>query len=536
MNRSEQEQLRHDIFVEALKNADSTDKLPAKIQPSTIVATLIPLASTKEKRIAKEDFDEVYRRIVFDSNYLNSDEFILGLSNILKKNYPNYNDNEINEKINEILNNARVKNLIFETLEYEKKYNELLYKEMSEAHDELMGRMDSTRMIEDLPKIGIGDINRLLQKDFYELFKKEKLRVEFTGNISKALLNGESINSKVINDAITYLCQSKEMIEPYNSMSLEDKINYVSEIISKNFEIKFLVEEINKKEQQTLKIYELDHDDIMDNIKDATRISQMPPNLSISRISSYLSDNSLIYSKGLVIPGGEFIEIAEALLNGKKISDDEVKEMLKTTVAKYYHENTEEAYNLLFNKLSKLPKLDYYVEEVRYGIQRQQEFIARGASNVNVYFIPNPKSPIEGGKFYNVYINRASNLNLEEILPLDLESIVPPEMDIDSVEWYVQQHADPTFKTAGGIILNKDESIGGVSIFKPSDGKVGITPEEKTRYEKLEELSKRLKEITDISKKAKEEFLKSQAIIDEQISTIQDEMSLLIDEDEKGRV
>ena len=144
---------------------------------------------------------------------------------------------------------------------------------------------------------------------------------------------------------------------------------------------------------------------------------------------------------------------------------------------------------MLFDKLSKLPKTYYLVDEINYSLARQKEFIGNSCSNVNVYFIPNEKSPIDGGRFYNCYINRVDNLDLSQILPLNLDEIVPPKMDIDSIEWYIQEKYDDTFKIAGGIILNKDETIGNVNVFRPNDGKIGITLEEKQKMDQITILS-----------------------------------------------
>ena len=90
-------------------------------------------------------------------------------------------------------------------------------------------------------------------------------------------------------------------------------------------------------------------------------------------------------------------------------------------------------------------------------------------------------------------------------------------MDIDSVEWYVQEHYDKTFKAAGGIILNTDETIGNVNVFRPNDGNVVITKEEKSKYDELRELSEQVKAIiqrkkeeTDKYSKLQEQFLKMQ--------------------------
>lgn len=533
MTREQIEKERHEIYMDQLENAKTVKELPKKITASVVINLFQNLASFKDKKIPKEKLEKFVKEILKDDYYVTYGFINEGLTKILKENYPDKTDDEIIKKIDEVSASERLENILCEGYEYYLKYLELDYKEKTKEHKDTMIKIRSTRDIKELPKIGIGDINARIVKDLYEPFNKTTLKVEYTGPIAKALLEGKDFNDKTILNAIDYLCEKKEMNEEYNDKNIDYKFYKIRSLLGDDYELTYMVEEIKAKEEQTLKIYKLDHEDIMDNIKDATRISEMPTNLSISRITSYLSGNSMVYPKGKVIPSGDFLNVAQLLLSGKKMSDVEIQNELKNIIDKNYDENKEEAFILLNKKLSKLPKLDYYVEEVKYGMQRQQEFISRGSSNVNIYFIPNPKSPIDGGRFYNCYINRASNLNLEEVLPLDLESIVPPNMDIDAVEWYVREKADPTFKAAGGIILNKDESIGGVNVFRPNDGKVGITKEEKSRYEKLEELSKKLKEVTDRSKKAKEEYMKAQAVIDEQIETIQTAMNVLIEEDEK---
>ena len=148
--------------------------------------------------------------------------------------------------------------------------------------------------------------------------------------------------------------------------------------------------------------------------------------------------------------------------------------------------------------------------------------------------VPNEKSPLDAGKFYNIYISRTENLDLEEILPLDLDKIVPKELDIDSIEWYVKENYDNTFKLAGGLIVNRDEEIGNVKIFKPSDGKIGVTPEEKSKLDELKELSEQLKDIIKTKKeetekfyKMQEEFLTSQEELNQKFSDLEEKIKKL---------
>ena len=51
MNRNEQEELRHSIFMEELNAATTVKELPEKIVPSVVLATLTSLASFKDERI-----------------------------------------------------------------------------------------------------------------------------------------------------------------------------------------------------------------------------------------------------------------------------------------------------------------------------------------------------------------------------------------------------------------------------------------------------------------------------------------------------
>ena len=346
------------------------------------------------------------------------------------------------------------------------------------------------------------------------------------------MLAGVGVNEKLFKYHLLMACK-KSGLGNQNNM-YEEILPQLLEIETR---IKYLVEEINLRDRKISKILELNHEDIMSRIKDAKRISQLPVNLTISTITNYFSGNSIIYPKADKIPSNEFINVANMLLEGKKLDSDEIINELQNITKRYYPYDNK-AFELLFDKLSGLPKTYYYVQEINYSKERQKEFIGRSNSNVNVYFVPNPKSPVEGGLFYNVYINRVDNLNLDKIIPLNLEEIVPKGLDVDSLEWYVQEHYDDTFKTAGGIILNKDETIGNVSVFQPSEGKIGVTKEEHSKYQELEEISGKVKEI--IEKKKKEtdrfmemqrSFLEFQKSMDEELSVLEKKIDSLTDED-----
>ena len=44
-------------------------------------------------------------------------------------------------------------------------------------------------------------------------------------------------------------------------------------------------------------------------------------------------------------------------------------------------------------------------------------------------------------------------------------------MDIDSVEWFIQEYFDKTFKSDDEIIIKKNETIGSVNVFSSNDKK-----------------------------------------------------------------
>ena len=77
-----------------------------------------------------------------------------------------------------------------------------------------------------------------------------------------------------------------------------------------------------------------------------------------------------------------------------------------------------------------------------------------------------------------------------------------------------------------------------MSVFQPSEGKIGVTKEEHSKYQELEEISGKVKEI--IEKKKKEtdrfmemqrSFLKFQKSMDEELSVLEKKIDSLTDED-----
>ena len=497
----EKEMIRHDNVMNRIQYASKKDDVP-NITASTLSNFLANFIEFDGVKLNSKEFANVYQAIIDYGHFAHSDVKDMFID-ILKKNYPNRYEYEYFNQYFEVAKNLRFHHIVQEITARYLKLTEIKEREDLEHHNQIMHRIKNCFDIKELPKVsraGIATVISNATKTNYS----DRIKNEDIYGIVHLLMDGYLLTSDEVENELL------SAIKKHNSENVDEIFDEIMSYLLTDNKLKYLIEEVSAKEKRLSFIYQNDHELVMEQIHDARRISQLPKGYSMSTITGYLSGNSMIYSKGKIIPPGEFVTISHLLMEGKNFNHREILDEITRIVLDYYPDKVEEAFSLLLSKLSHLPKIYYIAEEVSEILKKQNEFAVRGASNVNVYFVPNPKSPIDGGKFYNCYISRAKNLNLEDILPLKLEDIVPPSMDIDSIEWYVQEKYDPTFKTAGGIILNKDEEIGNVTVFQPSDGKIGITKEEKDKYDELEDLSERVKEIIAKKKRETSEFVKLQ--------------------------
>lgn len=498
----EKEMQRHSKVLESIRNAQTREEIP-NIQASHITKYIASNSAFDGEKINQTECKEILDAIL-EYGDLTSKKVEEAFVNVFRKNYPEKEEEEFIKKYKQIIETGKINNYIIEISERAIKLQEFDEKDQLKEHEENLKQIKNAYEIKDLPKVGIGLLNRRIQENTDNDFTK-RIPISKLQDLSKALFEGK--NEKEIQEEIMKICKEEKLNEEDTKLMYEQ----IESQIFSDRRIEYTIEEIKLKEKRVLEIYKEEHEETMQNIKEATRISQLPPNLTFSVLAGYLSGNTTIYPKAEKISSIDLKDVTELLLSGKTFESQEVIESLKQIAEKRYPKNKEEAYKLLYKKLSALPKTQYMVEEINYSQERQREFIGRNCSNVNVYFIENPNTPEDGGRFYNCYINRVKNLDLGELLPLDLDSIVPDGMDVDAIEWYVQQNYDKTFKTAGAIILNRDETIGNVNIFKPSDGKIGITPEEKNKYDELEELGKQVKSIIKNKNEKAERFKELQA-------------------------
>lgn len=481
----ERELERHNRVLGQIASAKTREDLP-KIGFSTIASYLANNIYFNNEKISQKLFQPVIKAII-DYGAVVHPEVKNALIRVIIENYSNISEDEIIEKYKKVLESKRIVYLLSEIAQKNIKLDEIVKSENFVAHKQILKFINSAFEIKDLPKVGLSELNKKLLRavndnDFVNNIKTSDIK-ELTEAFLKqyTYMDIEDVVERIISKYDLSESDKKLMKEQILGSLIQDET------------IEYKVEEIVLKEKRKIQIYKINHEETMDMIKNAHRISQLPPNLTISTVNSYLNGNTTIYTNDDRITAEDLKTLTDLLMDGYKWEDEVViSEVKKIALSKYPDKN--DAFILLYNKLSVLPKTYYLIEEVKYSQERQTEFIGRGSSNVNVYFIPNNKSPLDGGRFYNCYINRVGNLDLTQILPLDLDSIVPTEMDIDSVEWYVQEHFDPTFKTAGGIILNKDETIGNVSVFRPNDGTVGISPEEKEKMDEIDNLDVQIEE------------------------------------------
>ncbi|MBQ6546380.1 MAG: hypothetical protein IJL74_00035 [Bacilli bacterium] len=530
-NEQLKEEQRHQAVLDKINEANTKGDLP-KVTLSVLLRYLSDNAYF-ERKLDTSTFEPVYELIVEKGSFLSpvvKAKFI----EILKSNYPAHLESEYEEKYNKI-NPTKVGNLIEEIYQRHTKIEEIEKRDIEKNHNSIMRRINDAYELSDLPLVSKGTLNSHIcaSSRCYPSY----FRVADIEDISDDLIEGKSIDSQeIINELRTRIEEKNPGFDDHDFAEFYSRLTYGNKL-------NFIVEEVNARNKRMKEIYSENHDETMENIKNARRISQLPPNMSVSTLTGYLSGNTIIYPKANPISSTKMLEIVKLILEGKTFEDDEVQYELKKLAANEYPDKARDAYERLYLKLSALPKTYYLRDEINYVAERQKEFIGRGGSNVNVYLIPNPNSPLEGGRFYNCYINRIDNLDLKEIVPLNLDEIVPKGMDVDAIEWYVQENYDETFKAAGGIILNKDETIGKVNVFAPSDGRIGITEEQHSRYQELEEVSKRVKAI--ISKKKEEteaftkyqkEFLERQQKIDEELALLEEKIDLLTSIDENKEV
>ena len=518
----DKETKRHDNIINKIERANNKKELPS-ISNSNILDELVKILEFNGKKIEKINLKNISK--LLDEGYSFKSEIIKrNIVIIIYNNFENIKEEDITNKYIEIINNEKINNILYEIQLKEQKIIEFENNNKLEEHNKKMKKISYSYAVKDLPKVGLSELNKELLSCVNSNNFNKNIKTSEIKELTDAYLNKESFEK--IKKIIENIC-NKEEISLKNKTLMKEQI-IASLIVNNN--IDYIIEEIEKKEKRKPEIYREEHEYIMDSIKESKRISQLPEGLSVSLLTSYLVGNSTIYKNDNRLKSDDIRELVDLLLKGYSFDGETTKKEIDNICKKIYSDK-EDASELLLNKFKNLPKTHYLVEEINYCLKRQKEFITKCSSNVNIYFLPNLKPREAGGKFYNCYLNRADYRDLKKELPLNLNEIIPPNMDMDAVEWYIQEHYDPTFKLSGGIILKMDETIGNVTIFKPNDGKIGVSPIEKEKLDSISDLDSEINSL----KKEKELLENEIKKLNEEKNNLNNEMeNVFIDYENKA--
>ena len=152
-----------------------------------------------------------------------------------------------------------------------------------------MKKINSAFEIKDLPKVGLTELNKKLIRAVNENDFVRNIKINDIKKLTNAYL--EKCTYQELEDVVDDICSR------YNQLLGDEKELMKEQILASLMQdetIEYTIEEIEAKEQRKLQIYKLEHEYTMEAIKEARRISQLPPNLTTSSVTSYLNGNTTI--------------------------------------------------------------------------------------------------------------------------------------------------------------------------------------------------------------------------------------------------
>lgn len=483
MKKVDSELNRHERIMAKIENAKTVKDLP---------------------KVGKKDIQAYISKMInMDYNCTNADQFGYLAEKVINKG--TFNDEDIKETLfaylkyncfvdhlygvegsenlfNRIVNSGRIDFILIEMQAIRDKYSELNELELYENHKKVMKDISLAFYPYELPKVCMSDLNKEIYKTINNnSFMKINQRSFTIKFISSEYIFSEQPDYRFIS------CLAQNMFKP-EELTPENQVKMKEEIIAAlrtNSKIQYLADEIKAKKARLLEIYKMDHEYTMGDIKNAKRISQLPEGISESTLNKYLFGNSTIYSKDNRFKSEDFKEITRLLLAGEKYNGEAIVKELNRIADLRYPGKPGTARDL-FEKLTVLPKTKYLIDEINAYKKKEKELKTYNDKNVNIYLLRNDKNKI-GGKFINIYTSRSDEV-------YDLDKMLPKSLPIDDVELVMQEKYDPTFKIGGGIILYKDETIGNINAYKIDDGSIGISPEEKEKMDRINDLDASIKE------------------------------------------
>lgn len=431
------------------------------------------------------------------------------------------------------------------------------YEIRTEKHNKTLEKIENADSINKLPKTNRKVIYEVLLEELGNFFDIYYIDFDdpmdeiasYIVYLANALIEKE--NTDQYKNSIEDLVTSFEMKEEYNDLPIISKCNQIHLALENNYNLQYLVEEVRKIEAKYDEIITKEHERIMNQIAFASDINELPKNVSISSISKYLSNNSVVCGNKK-IKSSEFNEFATSLVENKgidiptlnieirkiveRIYEREISELNSDckTVEEIVYYNTKVAElkdqkDTLFMKLTSKfftsKKLSNMIKEVVFLNEKKEEFYSLNVDNkVNLTFILNTKSTT-GGNFFNGFAC-PDDINLLDI-PQEVRN-----MGVDAIEAYVKTNINPNFNKYGALIFPKDlkiNNIGKISVFVSADDIKSLSAEELTI------LKDRLKLIRDINESYKKTYLERLEQVDTELSDIEDKLGTIIDGKTKGK-
>lgn len=506
----EYEEKRHKLVLERIKNAKNIKELP-NITLSSIAKYLADNVYFDNKYLSTKEFKPyIFQAMTLDKNA--KDCFI----KILTDNYPNRKINDFEKMYTKIISTGRISNMFIELAERTNKIYKINEELEKEKHDQKILEIKNTVNLNEFPHITKSNLFNLLKKasknDIRDLDNKQ---IDALVSLVYAKSDLSIISKEVLNICQSYHLSYEENYIMYNQIIVgiisDKKINYV-------------VDELKEIEKQTRKIYKNEHLITLEKINAALSVDELP-NINADKLASYLSCNSKIYQDGTKIKTKEFKDLVDILLSGKGINSKASKEEIKSIVVNNKFKDTEEAYNLLLNRLSSLYRVYYFVEEINLKNKRTQEFLGENYLDINLYAFQTPNGPENGGVHYTLFKNSVDNL--------DINAIAPVWNDLDELEEKVRI-VDPTFKKIGGFIIRKNESFSdknNIKFYKKSINTETIPTSENTRLAKIEQLSVKLNKLLELQAKEQDEYERKRKINDDKMNQIREELFDLTNDD-----
>lgn len=451
----------HTKYLETLEKI-ATGEL--KVNLNMIASFIASQVSSSDIKFKGVDFKECASILDKNNGSVNK-EFRDVLTSVLKTKYE-----DTSNVINKLIANPRL-NYLYDEYKESCRVQDIIvmdenYKEYKKTVNEIINTYDE----EYLPKIGYGMINR-------------RIASILNNNKWDAKFNNEEIN--ILREAYANNTLKEKTLLLYSHKGL-DFANDIYNMIINDDKLKYLDKEYKLVNEQKKTINYNIHENNMEIIHRATRLRQIQ-DFKEATLTTYLNGNTTIYTNDDRIKTDDLKYLGSLLLDGYTWESNEVKDEIDTITKSNYPDKAD-ASSLLINKLSKLPKTNYLIEEINAAKKREEEILALDAEASYTYNVEDKKNSKIGGVFVRVYLSSRPDL--------ELQPVIDKVKDLDSLESYVQEHIDPTFAAVGGMILCKDEfnamkdTSRNVTVynFKQNTGKAEIEKEEKEKFDRIQSL------------------------------------------------